>query len=204
MKKTIPIDPTSRKFEVVHHEKDAYVLCSPGYVHYLSAKGKTTDCGIGKILMKLCLNEENMHNVENKENEAITDIQDWIDDCKREKSCKDHEDKLIKLQKWVNTECSKIVGMHMSSDPKTKAYVYFNSALESHFSKMFIQIGVHDMYPKDDCRSVLVLKDRYNGNGEMVNGNDKVSVYLENWFFCKPKRKRPNTCDTQKSIKYKS
>ena len=65
--------------------------------------------------------------------------------------------------------------------------MYFKSAMETGYNKMFIKKNHDDMYPKDDCRSVEILKDRYNGNGEMVEGDIKVNVDEKYWFICKPK-----------------
>ena len=65
----------------------------------------------------------------------------------------------------MNSECSRLINLYNKADPKNRAL----------------------MYPKDDCRSVEILKDRYNGNGEMVEGDIKVNVDEKYWFFCKPK-----------------
>ena len=89
----------------------------------------------------------------------------------------------------MNAECSKLVGLFMNSDTRGGGYVYFNSAIDTGFSQMFIKIVHYDMYPKDSCRSVEVLKERYNADGEMVDGDDVVYVNRQFWYFCKPKTK---------------
>ena len=63
VRKIIEPGQNLRTFEVLKYEKDAFVKCSPGYVDKLSAVGLTNQCGIGKILMKLCLVEEHIHEV---------------------------------------------------------------------------------------------------------------------------------------------
>ena len=186
------VDLNLRTFEVVRYEQDAFIKCSSGYVDKLSAVGVTNNCGIGKILTKLCLMEENIHEVENnKENQAVSEIRSWVEECKSQESCKeeDHQEELVELEKWVNAECSKLVGLFMNSDTRGGGYVYFNSAIDTGFSQMFIKIVHYDMYPKDSCRSVEVLKERYNADGEMVDGDDVVYVNRQFWFFCKPKTK---------------
>ena len=196
VRKIIEPGQTLRTFEVLKYEKDAFVKCSPGYVDKLSAVGLTNKCGIGKILMKLCLVEEHIHEVaNNKDNGAIHEIQSWVEECKSQEACseEDHQEELFKLEKWVNDECSKLVGLFMNADTKSGGYVYFNSAIETGFSQMFMKIVHYDMYPKDDCRSVEVLKDRYNEDGEMVDGDDVVYVYQQFWFFCKPETLKPQT-----------
>ena len=185
-----------RGFEVVGYEEDAKVWCTPGYVRQLSAEGLTENCGIGKILMKLCFNELVIHDVNGvKENEGWDFFQGWIEDCRAEKKCKDHDHygRLVSLEKWVKSECSKLVGLFMSAKPKSHAHVYFKSALESDFSEMFIKTGLDEMYPRDDCRSVEVAQDRYTEDGKIVyKFNDvrvTMDVYKKLWWFCLPKKK---------------
>ena len=74
----------------------------------------------------------------------------------------------------------------MIADPKTGAYVYFNSAIESDYSQMLIKINHEEAYPKEGFCSVTTLKEQYNGEGEMVNGDSKVDVFRHDWFFCLP------------------
>ena len=182
-------------FEVVKYEKDANIQCDAGYIHYVSAEGQTNGCGIAKILTKLCLNEEQIHNVaNNEENESVKDIQEWIDECKASKQCdkEKHLENLINLKKWVNSECSKLVSLYMSATQKSGAYVYFNAAIETGYTEMFIKTGINDMYPKDNCRAVETLKGRYN-NGKMVEGNIEIDVYQKDWFFCKPIKPMPSS-----------
>ena len=81
----------------------------------------------------------------------------------------------------------------MAAKPKSKAHVYFKSALESHFSEMFIKTELDEMYPRDDCRSVEVAQDRYTEDGKIVyKFNDvrvTMDVYRKLWLFCMPKKK---------------
>ena len=185
-----------RGFEVVDYEEDAHVWCTPGFVHQLSAKKLTEHCGIGKILMNLCFNEKDIHNVAgSKDNQGWSLFQGWIEDCRDKKECKEHDHygRLVKLEKWVKSECSKLVGLFMAAKPKSRAHVYFKSALESHFSEIFIKTELDEMYPRDDCRSVEVAQDRYTEDGKIVyKFNDvrvTMDVYRKLWLFCMPKKK---------------
>ena len=147
--------------QLLKYEKDANIQCDAGYIHYVSAEGQTNGCGIAKILTKLCLNEEQIHNVaNNEENESVKNIQEWIDECKASKQCEKekHLDSLINLQKWVNSECSKLVSLHMSAKEKSGAYVYFNAALDTGYTEMFIKTGIDDMYSKQ--KTIVVLLRR--------------------------------------------
>jgi len=190
VKKTVdPDDPGDMEFVVVKYEKKAFINCASGFIHYVQAAEDTEGCGIGTILTNLCFNEDKIHNVaNNKENDAINSIHKWVKECEKKESCKgtDHQEELVKLEKWVNSECSRLINLYNKADPKNRAFMYFKSAMETGYNKMFIKKNHDDMYPKDDCRSVEVLKDRYNGNGEMVEGDIKVNVDEKYWFFCEP------------------
>ena len=189
-----PDDPGDIEFVVVRYEKEAFINCASGFIHYVQAAEDTEGCGIGTILTNLCFSEDKIHNVvNNQENDAMKSIHDWIKECEKKESCKgtDHQEELVKLEKWVRTECSRLIALYNSADPKNRAFLYFKSALETGYSKMFIKKKHDDMYPKDDCRSVETLRGRYNGNGEMVEGDIKVDVYEKYWFFCKPKTLMP-------------
>ena len=67
-------------FKVIGYEKIAYIECLAGFIEQLKTKGKTEGCGIGKILMRLCLNEKSIHVVKDNpltssENLAVRKIQ---------------------------------------------------------------------------------------------------------------------------------
>ena len=178
-------------FELVDYLGFAYIECLPGYVQRLQAIGITEGCGIGKILMRLCLNEKHKHDVAyNEQNQAINHILEWIERCKRrldKVTCPlQFQKKLAKLEKWATTECSKMVTLYMAAVPKSGAYVYFNSAMESNYSQMIVQISSVEIYPKDGPSSVETLKGQYNGEGEMDNGQAKVPVFNSYWYFCFP------------------
>ena len=148
--------------------------------------------------MKLCLNENTIHNVEdNKENRAIALIQFWVESCKFQDSCKneDHQDLLNKLEQWSSSKCSKMVYLLMQAKPKDRAYVYFKSAIETGFSQMVIKMKMEEMYPKDGPCSVEKLKSQYNEDGDMVDGDEEVFVFGKAWYFCSPKASiTPSDC----------
>ena len=75
----------------------------------------------------------------------------------------------------------------MSAKPKSKAHVYFNSAIASGFDYMFIDLNNEMFYPKTGPCSVKTLKERYNDDGDMVDGDDRVKAHGQIWFFCHPK-----------------
>jgi len=83
----------------------------------------------------------------------------------------------------------------MSSDPKSSAHVYFNTAIASGFTEMFIirdklKLGRNlKFYPKEGPCAVKSLKDRYSDDGNMIElgGLKKTDVWGWNWFFSLPK-----------------
>ena len=163
----------------------------------LSTSGKTEECGIGKILMGLCLNEKTIHNVaNNKENKALRFIKHWITGCSSKVSCdgKNFQKRLTTMDESVKSKCTKIIALNMVATPKIAAHVYLKSALDSKFSQMFIKIDDEEMYPKASSCSVEELSKRYNENGEMVD--DKVKVWGKIWFFCLPETPSTNLCNS--------
>ena len=163
--------------EVVGHEKYGYIDCYPGFVSGLQLDRQLENCGIGKILMRLCFAETSIHNTEKgEENRAMKNI------------LNDGSKKFPELANWVSSTCSKILFMTMRADPKTGAYVYFNSAIEAGWTEMFVKIGAwKKLYPNEGPCSVETLKKRYNAEGNMVDGSDVVNVWGEHWYFCLPK-----------------
>ena len=85
----------------------AYVVCAAGYVAMLEVKGNAQDCGIGKILMRLCLNEEEIHNVaDNVRNKAVS---------KMESYSRINVPKARELENWLNSKCKKMLYLHMTA-----------------------------------------------------------------------------------------
>jgi len=167
-------DPVEHKFGMLNYEYTVYIVCRAGYIPDLAVGGEAEDCGIGKVLMQLCLNEPKLHKISKKDkNNAMKEIK--------------HELQVTKLEEWVKSKCSKILYLDMSVSPMTKAYVYFNSVLSSGFTDMFVKMSNREIYPNEGPCSTKNLKERYTDEGTMVNGNDEVIVHGRKWFFCYPK-----------------
>ena len=83
----------------------------------------------------------------------------------------------------------------MCSDPPSGAHVYFNSAIASGFTQMFMIRdnwpfeGKFKFYPNEGPCAVKNLKNRYSDDGNMIElgGLKKTEVWGWNWFFCLPK-----------------
>ena len=175
-----PSNSEGYKFSMVG-EREVFIECFPSYVPHLKAKGKAEGCGIGKMLMQLCFNENNIHDVQNNDKNRALAMIDRLKDMMEDKELAD------KVQKWAETKCSKLLFLDMESSPKSKAHVYFNSAIASGFDYMFIDIDNEEFYPKTGPCPVKTLKERYNDEGYMVNGDEKVKAWEQQWFFCHPK-----------------
>ena len=170
------------------------------HVSYLRVIDDAQECGIGKILMVLCFNEAEIHNVEgNTKTEALLKMEQISKIVP-----KDLKPKAVKLENWVKSDCKKFLYLSMTADPESKAYVYFNSAIDSGYSLMFIgrRILSQGFYPKEcEYCSSEVLKKRYSADGYMVgdcgiDGKEKTEVFGGNWFFCKPKMPTKIICNS--------
>lgn len=176
-----------------------YIDCYNGYISQLRTFGGSENCGIGKILMQLCLNEETIHNVKNRlrKNKAFTELNKFHlnnkDDTKT--------NKLNKFGQWASKHCSKFVYLVMDSEPRSKAHVFFNSAIESGFTKMFmikdnLKPGTKlKFYPIEGPCNVNTLQDLYSDDGkigEIGCGLKRTKVWGWNWFFCLPIVQPPN------------
>ena len=181
IKKEALIDDIAFEFTMVEPELDAEVTCRAGNVVSLEVTEIAQRCGIGQILMQLCFNEERIHNVVNMQNAAVEKI-------KYSKLPKAEQ-----MGEWVKSKCKKIVSLTMNTKKAAAAHVYFNSALDSGFTEMFIALK-DEFYPKDGPGSVRLLKERYTDDGYMKdnegNEKNKVKVHGGEWFFCKENRKR--------------
>ena len=87
----------------------------------------------------------------------------------------------------------------MNSDPRTGAHVYFNSAVASGFTEMFMMSELwHEdfkFYPNEGPCPVNELQTKYSKDGNIVENDKKILVWGWNWFFCHPtKPEKPKKC----------
>ena len=180
--------PRDREFHVDGYAT-AHIECYPGHVTQLKSRGKTEQCGIGKILMQLCLIEIDIHNVHYERNYVLGEISTFEALCKSDEACKGtpQEKVISELYDWASDRCLSMISLVMLAEPPSGAHVYFNSAFESGYTEMFIQIlnnGHPQIYPKTGHGLVNEIRKQYN-DGQMKD--EAVTVQGGCWFFCKPK-----------------
>jgi len=167
---------------------ETYVKYNEGFVSNLGVNDNAQNCGIGKILMILCFNEEETHKVPNNpKNMAVKELEKYTKSDRL-------EPKASRLKQWAMSNCNKLVYLTMAVKVKDTAYVYFNSAIESGYTEMFIRNTVFNkdgFYPrKSDHSPTSVLSDQYTKDGCMKEGDgvddEECDVYGGAWFFCKP------------------
>lgn len=169
------------KIKIKKEEVNEYV-CNSGLVTELDVSEDAQQCGIGTMLMRLCFNEKKLHNVvDNDKNVALSLMKQYSES---------NEMALAQeMETWVNSNCKKILKLTMAARG-AKARVYFKSALASGFTQMFIALE-SEFYPQNGPCSVDELAKRYTDDGYMTDkegeSDDKVRVFGEFWFFCKPK-----------------
>lgn len=160
---------------------DAYVICKSGQVTRLETLGRKK-CGIGTMLMRLCFNEMRIHNVRNNNNNAALSLIKKIAKSDKILNAK-------KVEEWAKSYCEKVVRMTVTCRPESDARVLFSSAIASDYTEMFFKIP-NAFYPKEGRGLVEELKERYSDEGNMLETdgtNNKVRVWGEIWFFCKPR-----------------
>ena len=161
-----------RYFEMVDMESDVHLICKPGYIHEVKAEGLAQGCGISKLLIQLCLNEANIHQVNHDRNQAMNILR---------------ADDLAHTKTWVKSNCENIACF--SDFPKFyMGSLYLKSAISSNYDSAFIKLSDSSIYPPEGPTCTEELLERYNGNGEMEHNGNTVNVYRVPWFVCYPKQ----------------
>ena len=172
-------------FIVVKNVASADVECRPGSINDIRVSEEARECGIGTMLMQLCLNEEKIHNVaENDKNQGLNLI--------RELSETNAVPNAKEVESWVDSNCEKLVSLDMTCRIPPSAHVFFSSALASGYTEMiFALINISEyskFYPLKFPGSVQEMKEHYTDDGYILESDgNKVKVRGEIWLFCQPK-----------------
>ena len=106
--------------EVNYPTTIAHLFCKPGY-YEVDIKATASGCGISQILIQLCLNEPDIHEVKHNGNQAMSLLQtDAMN------------------MKWVTSHCKKIVYITNLDKPLNVASQYLKAAILSKFKFTFI------------------------------------------------------------------
>ena len=181
------------QFTLVGNEKEAYLRCDDGYLTILKTEGKAEKCGIGRIFTDLCMREPKLHE-KSSINQAFLKLEKYINMGEKRNVMEEKIEMVRQLKEWAASHCSRFMFLWMVAQPRTGAHVYFNSAIASGFTEMFMvtDFPKHNkelvFYPDDGPCEVKEIQGRYSDDGNMVDEDKKIDVGKWNWFFCKPKK----------------
>ena len=97
-----------------------------------------------------------------------------------------------KFEEWIKNNCQTLIFLTMVVDPKSDAYLYFNSAIDGGHSMMFmrpsaIPSGIKGFYPPNGVTTTEALKGKFTTDGFILGEDGKnLNVWGANWYFCKP------------------
>ena len=161
-------------------EGNGYIDCQPGHIKYIRVDPELQGCGIGTILIKLCMNEKKIHNVKmNRKNIALKSL------------------KILKFKKtmnWIKSHCSKVVMLKMKYETHFLASMLFKSAKQFGFSILVIKRQESreppTLYPKAGPCNIHELATNYKNRKMDIDGSS-VPVVGDNmeWYFCRPTKK---------------
>ena len=171
IKKT-KVGQSSWKYELNEVDLTAYLTCKPGY-YDLRIKEPELNCGIAQILIQLCLNEENIHDVKNIENQARFSIGParfiWV---------KNH------CKKFLFTGTKENLGLLGFVGISELASSILQAAILSQYNGGLIKLPNLDFYPPEGFTFTTDLLGRYDGKGRMVKDGKVVNIDKPEWFFC--------------------
>ena len=119
------------------------------------------------MLIQLCLNEPDIHEVKHNGNQAMSLLQtDAMN------------------MKWVTSHCKKIVYITNLDKPLNVASQYLKAAILSKFKFTFIKLLDSKMYPPSGAIKTKNLFKRYYGMGGIVKYDKVINIQGRQWFFC--------------------
>lgn len=166
------------KYEIMNHDTPAYLMCKPGY-YDLKIEEAGLNCGIAQILIQLCLNEENLHDVKNRENQAMFALRTWSF--------------RYGFLMWVRKHCEKVVFTNSKENLEgfvgisKLASAILQAAILSQYSDALIKLPnlpYYFPYPPGGFTFTTDLLGRYDGKKGMVKEGKVVNIDKTEWFFC--------------------
>jgi len=100
----------SSKFRMISSDAEVFVNCNDGFIDNLKTKGPAEDCGIEEILIQLCMNEAEIHNVDRKKNDGFLVVKNWalyklkeyIQECEVKDLCRKNDELIRRLKGLKN------------------------------------------------------------------------------------------------------
>ena len=165
-------------------DKKTALIFEAGSVDNVDVAEPAQECGIAKIFMLLFLNENEMNDIKNAKNKAMGSIE------------RDKKPMARVYEEWIKEKCQFLIYLNMVAKDKTKAHLYFNSAIDSEYTMMFIKQGFNKGYwPENGSCPTENLKGRYRDDGYIMgeDGSDagKINAWGTLWYFCKPQKTTP-------------
>ena len=172
-------------FIVVDNVASAIVECMPGCIYDVRVSEEARECGIGTMLLQLCLNEEEIHNVANNDKSHGLSLLRELSETNEVPDAKE-------VESWVYSNCEKFVSLEIVCSIPPSAHVFFSSALASGYTEMFFALINHskrsEFYPLKIPGSVKEIKKKYSADGYILESDgNKVKVTGEIWLFCQPR-----------------
>ena len=176
---------------------DIYLDCHPGLVDKPVVRGdangnEARGCGIGNILINLCIFEKKIHNIKfNRKNNALKAL----------------KPKFKKEMKWMKSQCKKVVMLEPITYivPKKVFFIsllknlkeFLENVAQFGFTIMVIKVPKapkvpESLYPNaGPCRTRELAANYKSGRMNIDGGNGVVVTGDGNeWFFCVPTKKR--------------
>ena len=171
-------------FIVVDNVATSYVECSSGSIDHIQVSEEARECGIGTMLMQLCLNEEEIHNVANNNfNYGVSLIRQFSETY--------NVPYAKEVGSWVNSNCEKLVSIDLDCSIPPSVHVFFSSALASGYTDMIfalITLSQKRFYPMKTLGSVKEMKKHYTDDGYILESDgNKVELFGEIGLFCQPR-----------------
>ena len=166
------------------------VDCHPGLIGRVNVDRELQGCGVGAILIKLCMNEKKRHKTKSIKKNIASSLVQEIKTNIALKSLVQYSFRNTK--NWLESTCSKLVMLAMTNETPNVPSIFFESAKLFGFSIVVIKVktphtGYEYLYPKAGPCNIHELATNYR-NGSMTIDGPSVKVIGEQmkWYFCRP------------------
>ena len=146
------------------------VECTVGEISWVFVNEIARRCGLGTILVTLCLVDTDMNG--NGNVHPPLDMSNWALEIL--------EDNQRSLD-WVEANCKSFWNLYFNPYDNGAGVAYFNAALDAGFTQMLIKDVANVVHGPTSTRT---WRESYNSDSGMI-GPD-INVENSFWFFCEP------------------